>query len=41
MNDDGTLFEFRSEDFPSLPINHQQSDKIPPQSVMITNTKLV
>jgi hypothetical protein len=39
MNDDGTPFEFRSEDFPSLPINHQPSDKTPPQSTTSTNTK--
>ncbi|CAF0807144.1 unnamed protein product [Adineta ricciae] len=26
MNEDGTPFEFRSEDFPSLPMNNQQSD---------------
>jgi len=39
MNDDGTPFEFRPEDFPSLPINNQQSDKTPSQSIISTNTK--
>lgn len=38
MNDDGTPFEFRPEDFPSLPNNpNQQSDKTPP--TISTNTK--
>jgi hypothetical protein len=40
MNDDGTPFEFRPEDFPSLPLN-QQSDKTPTQSVTTNNTRLV
>lgn len=39
MNEDGTLFEFRPEDFPSLPINNQTSDKTPSQSTQLTNTK--
>jgi hypothetical protein len=39
MNDDGTPFEFRPEDFPSLPINNQQSDKTPSQSIISTNAK--
>jgi hypothetical protein len=38
VNDDGTPFEFRSEDFPSLPINNQQSDKTPSQSLLSPNT---
>jgi hypothetical protein len=39
MNDDGTPFEFRLEDFPSLPINNQQSDKSPSQSTLSITTK--
>jgi hypothetical protein len=39
MNDDGTPFEFRPEDFPSLPINNPQSDKTASQSIISTNTK--
>lgn len=40
MNDDGTPFEFRPEDFPSLPNNpNQPSDKTPPTAS--TNTKSV
>jgi hypothetical protein len=39
MNDDGTPFEFRPEDFPSLPINNQQPDKSSSQSIISTNTK--
>jgi hypothetical protein len=39
LNDDGTPFEFRPEDFPSLPMNTPQSDKTPPQSNLSTNTK--
>ena len=39
LNDDETPFEFRPEDFPSLPINNQPSDKTPPQSILSTNTK--
>ena len=38
MNDDGTPFEFRPEDFPSLPINNQPSDKTPSQSITSPNT---
>ena len=39
MNDDGTPFEFRPEDFPSLPINNPSSDKNLSQSIVSTNTK--
>ncbi|CAF3877145.1 unnamed protein product [Adineta steineri] len=41
INEDGTPFEFRPEDFPSLPINNnQQSDnKTPTQSIASLNTK--
>ncbi|CAF4435468.1 unnamed protein product [Rotaria sp. Silwood2] len=40
MNDDETSFEFRQEDFPSLPMNNnQQSDNIVAQSITSTNTK--
>jgi hypothetical protein len=39
MNDDETPFEFRLEDFPSLPINNQPSDKTPSQSNLSTTMK--
>lgn len=39
INDDETPFEFRPEDFPSLPINNPSSDKNPSQSTLSTNTK--
>lgn len=39
INDDETPFEFRPEDFPSLPINNPSSDKSPSQSTLSTNTK--
>ena len=39
ISDDGTPFEFRPEDFPSLPINNQQSDETPLSSVISTNSK--
>ncbi|CAF3382439.1 unnamed protein product [Rotaria sp. Silwood1] len=40
MNDDGIPFEFRPEDFPSLPINNnQQSDKNSSSTATSTNTK--
>ncbi|CAF1047912.1 unnamed protein product [Rotaria sordida] len=39
INDDGTQFEFRPEDFPSLPINNQPSDKTSSSMIMPTNTK--
>jgi hypothetical protein len=42
QNDDNEiLFKFRPEDFPTLPINNQQSDKIQIQSFTSTDTKLV
>ncbi|CAF4597738.1 unnamed protein product [Rotaria sp. Silwood2] len=37
--DDGIQFEFRPEDFPSLPINNQQSDKNSSSIITPTNTK--
>jgi len=37
LNDDGTLFEFRPEDFPSLPIN-QPNDKTPTPTVPTTKS---
>jgi len=39
INNDENPFKLRPEDFPSLPINNQQSEKIPSQSVISTNTK--
>jgi hypothetical protein len=42
QNDDNEiLFKFRAEDFPTLPINNQQSDKIQTQSLTSTDIKLV
>lgn len=43
VNDHKNPFEFRSEDFPSLPMNnvHQQSDKVVAQVLPSTDTKLV
>lgn len=40
MNEDGTPFEFRPEDFPSLPIN-QPADKAPSQSLASTTGRYV
>ncbi|CAF5176582.1 unnamed protein product, partial [Rotaria magnacalcarata] len=40
LNNDDTRFKFRSEDFPSLPINlKQESDQPVVQSLTPTNTK--
>lgn len=39
-NEDGISFEFRPEDFPSLPMNNQQSDKSSsPTNAITTNTQ--
>jgi hypothetical protein len=40
-SDDDIQFKFRAEDFPTLPINNQQSNKLPIQSFTSTDTQLV